>query len=404
MWIEHTFIVVLLFLILQLSSCSENMNPKALSSAVATFSAKFINELDKTKSSVSSPLSAEFVLALIALGTSGKAHEELLSSLGFPDDNTIRSAFTRVSSMLKSIKGVTLDVANKVYVMEGGYDLQAPIKEDAVNIFDAAFEIVNFAENVKAANIINSWVEGKTNKRIKDLIQPDDLNAYSRLVLVNAIYFKGTWKTKFDVNNTSNQPFYLSKSSTIDIPMMYREDNYKFGFSEELQAQLLQMDYIGDEASMLIVLPNEVDGLNTVLEKLAAGHNLMSDVEKMHSNKVRVTIPKFKIETEIDLGNLLPKLGIKSIFNENNSGLTKLLNADEPLYVSKAIQKAFIEVNEEGAEAAAATVGAVRMRRCAPQHHEFVANRPALWCILVGGQIMVGATYRPTETPRRDEL
>ncbi|CAH0747451.1 unnamed protein product [Diatraea saccharalis] len=357
------------------------MDAKALPSAIARFSAKFVNELDKSKSVVSSPLSAEFVLALLTLGTTDEAHNELLTSLGIPDDDSIRSSFSSISSKFRSIKGVTLNVANKVYVMDGGYDLQPQLKEDAVKVFDAAFEKVDFSDSGHAASLINAWVEDKTNKRIKDLISPDDLDSSSRLVLVNAIYFKGTWKKQFQPQNTMDQPFYVTPTTTVDVPMMYKEDNYKFGNSVELKSLLLEMPYIDNEASMLIVLPEELDGLDSVLQKLAAGHDLFADVANMFDTKVQVTIPKFKIETEIDLGDLLPKIGIKKIFDKTNSGLTKILNVDEPLYVSKGIQKAFIEVNEEGAEAAAAT-GMVVMMRCAMPSPTFYANRPFLFLLL----------------------
>ncbi|KPJ19238.1 Neuroserpin [Papilio machaon] len=115
----------------------------------------------------------------------------------------------------------------------------------------------------------------------------------------------------------------------------------------------------------------------------------------MFNTKVQVTIPKFKIETEIDLCDLLPKLGIKAIFDSNNSGLTKVLNTDEKLYVSKAVQKAFIEVNEEGAEAAAATAIKVRNKRSLSSPRVFRASHRALWCVLVADRITFMAAYRP---------
>ncbi|CAH2990005.1 unnamed protein product [Chilo suppressalis] len=386
------------FLVLYSNRYKADMDAKALSSAIARFSAKFLNELDKTKSVVSSPLSAEFVLALLALGTTDKAHDELLTTLGISDDDSIRSSFASVSSKFKTIKGVTLDVANKVYVMEGGYDLQPQLKEDAVKVFDAAFEKVDFCNSAHAANLINTWVEDKTNKRIKDLITADDLDSYTRLVLINAIYFKGTWKNQFNKSNTMDQPFYVTASTTIDVPMMYKEDSFRYGISEKLKAQLLEMPYIDNEASMLIVLPEEKDGLDSMLQTLADGHDLLEDVAaNMFHTKVQVTIPKFKIETEIDLGVLLPKMGIKQIFNKDDSGLTKILNANEPLYVSKGIQKAFIEVNEEGAEAAAATAMAVAMCLSLvmePPTPVFHADHPFLAVILVNKAPVFFAVYR----------
>nr|AAV91429.1 serpin 2 [Lonomia obliqua] len=370
-----------LLLAIQINTSRVDMDAKALSSAVAKFSAKFCNELNKFESVVSSPLSAEYLLALLALGTTGQAHTELLTSLEIPDDDSIRPAFSEASSKFKSIQGITLNVANKVYLKEGPYELNPELKEDAVKVFDASFEKLNFNDGPGSANIINKWVESKTNDRIKDLLSSDSINGDTRLVLVNALYFKGMWKSQFSKSNTMDQPFHIDANTTVDVPMMYKEDNYKYAECPGLQAQILEMEYMGGQASMIIVLPNEIEGLNGIMQKLAEGYDLMSELNKLYSTKVQVTIPKFKIETEIDLMEILPKIGINAIFQRGNSGLTKILDNNEPLYVSKAVQKAFIEVNEEGAEAAAAT-GVVIMLRCArPPTPRFRADRPFLYLL-----------------------
>ncbi|XP_023934463.2 antichymotrypsin-2 isoform X2 [Bicyclus anynana] len=398
MWIRASLCISVVFAAVQ--TVKSNMDAKALSSSIAQFSAKFCNELDKTKNVVSSPLSAEFVLALVALGTEGQAHSELLTSLGIPSDEAIRSGFSSVSQKLKSVKGITLDIANKVYIKDGGYDLNEELKVDAVKVFDAGLEKVNFDDGAAAANTINQWVESKTNKKIKELISSDCLNQDTRLVLVNALYFKGQWSNQFDPNNTIEQPFHINEDTTVDVPMMYREGDYWYGESEELGVQLLRINYVGNEASMLILLPNEINGLNGVLDKLAGGYDLLAELDKMYETKVQVSIPKFKIETEIDLGELLPKLGIKQIFCRGDSGLTKMLNVPESIFVSKAVQKAFIEVNEEGAEAAAAT--GMMFMLCSAMINEppvprFIADRPFFAAIVTDDTIHFAATYRGIE-------
>ncbi|CAB3237190.1 unnamed protein product [Arctia plantaginis] len=343
-------------------------------------------ELKKDKNVISSPLSAEFLLALLALGTTGPAHSELLTSLGFPDDDSIRSLFSTLTSKVKSLKGVTLSIANKVYIQDGEYDLDTKVKEDAVAIFDSEMEKVNFSDTVSVVSNVNEWVEKKTNNKIKNLLSTSDVGSSTRLVLVNAIYFKGTWKDQFNPSGTMKHPFYVNAVTTVEVPMMFKQFDYPYGLSEELQAQLLDIPYIDEEASMLIVLPEEMEGLNDIMVKLAAGYDLFADVEKMHKTTVRVTIPKFKIETTIDLKILLPELGISTIFNSRNSGITKLLNTDEGFYVSSAVQKAFIEVNEEGAEAAAATKMAIKKRK-APRYREFQADRPYLYLLLSADRV-----------------
>ncbi|XP_050665406.1 antichymotrypsin-2-like isoform X2 [Leptidea sinapis] len=357
-----------------------NMDSKALSTSIAKFSAKFCNQLEKT-SVVSSPLSAEYLLALLALGSEDPAHSELLKSLGLPDDDAVRTSFTSFANKLKSIKGITLNIANKVYIQEGDYDLSPALKNDAVKVFDAGLEKMDFTDS-SAAGLINKWVESKTNERIKDLLSPDSLNSDTRLVLVNALYFKGTWVNQFDPIHTMDQAFHIDANTTVDVPMMFIEEEFLYGEDPAINAQFLQMHYAGEEASMLIVLPREVDGVDDLLTHLADGYDLVGQLDKLHRVKVKVTIPKFKIETEIDLKSLLPKMGVEAIFDPHNSGINKLLDNGEMLHVSKAVQKAFIEVNEEGAEAAAATAGGL-VPLSEELTEEFVADHPFIAIINV---------------------
>ncbi|XP_030028024.2 serine protease inhibitor 3/4 [Manduca sexta] len=377
------------------------MNAKALSSAVAKFSAKFCNELDKSKSVVSSPLSAEYLLALLALGAMEPAHSELLTALDIPDNDSIRSSFGAVSAKLKGIKGVTFNVANKIYIKDGSYELVPELKEDAEKVFDAEFEKVDFDNTVGAAELINQWVENKTNEKIKDLFSSDSFNADTRLVLVNALYFMGNWKNQFDAMDTIERPFHIDTQSSVNIPMMSQEGKFKYGESSDLQARLLEMRYEGGDASMVIVLPNEIDGLDGVMQKLTDGYDLMSELEKMRITKVKVILPKFKIETEIDLKEVLPQLGIKAIFGHGDFGLNKILNTGEPLYVSKAVQKVYIDVNEAGAKAAAATGMSVAVFHSAIIGEEmmpyFTADHPFLAVIIIAGTPFLFARHRSNE-------
>ncbi|KAI5632542.1 serpin (serine protease inhibitor) domain-containing protein [Phthorimaea operculella] len=335
---------------------------------------------------LSSPLSAEYLLALIALGADEPSHSELLTALGFPNKDSIRSGFSSVSSKLRSLKGVTLNVANRVYVKEGPYQLEPGLLKDATNVFDAVIEKMDFSQSAAAANTINQWVEKQTNNKIKDLLSPDCFNDLTRLVLVNALYFKGTWKSQFNPHHTRPEDFHVDANTKVQVPMMFKKDDFKYGESDALGVQLLEMNYEGDQASMVIILPREIEGLNGVLQKLADGYDLMAELDKMFKTKVEVSLPKFKIETEIDLNELLPKIGIKSIFDQSNSGLNNLLSPPEALFVSKAIQKAFIEVNEEGAEAAAATAMVVGFYSAMVEldpPKSFVADRPFVVAIYV---------------------
>ncbi|KAI5632541.1 serpin (serine protease inhibitor) domain-containing protein [Phthorimaea operculella] len=369
------------------------MDSEDVSSVICKFAAKFCNEVEKGKSVVSSPLSAEYLLALTALGASEPSHSELLTALGFRNKDEIRSAFSSVSSKLRSLKTVTLNAANRVYVNEGPYQLEPCLLDDATKVFDAGIEKIDFKQSNAAATTINQWVEQQTNHKIKDLFSSDSFNDDTQLVLVNAIYFKGTWMNKFNPSLTKLQDFHIDSKTTIKVPMMHNYEDYRYRESEALGAELLQMYYLNYEASMVIILPKEIEGLNGVLQKLSDGVDLMTEL-RMTRRKVEVSLPKFKIETVINLNDLLPKIGIKSIFSKNNSGLDNMLSPSKPLYVSTAVQRAFIEVNEEGAEAAAATGVRYELLRAAPPPRRFTADRPFLAAIFVAGVPYFVAAFR----------
>ncbi|XP_073953658.1 leukocyte elastase inhibitor-like [Choristoneura fumiferana] len=165
---------------------------------------------------------------------------------------------------------------------------------------------------------------------------------------------------------------------------------FNFGISEQIKARLLQINYEGNEASMVIVLPDEVEGLGSVLQKLASGHNIMDDIEKMSPKQyLDIAIPKFKVETTINLKELLPKLGVKSIFDKNTSEMCMLASDEEnaKLFVSKAIQKAFIVVDEKGSEAGCC-ISMILTKCSAIPNKNFIADRAFLY-LLIAHQIPI---------------
>ncbi|XP_073954086.1 serine protease inhibitor 3/4-like isoform X1 [Choristoneura fumiferana] len=369
---------------------------RQVSYSVANFAAKFCNELGTDKTSICSPLSAEIMLALLALGCKNQSHDELLKALDMTDDDAIRSSYGFLTSTLKSVQDAALNVANKerkpddkyannifqfsldqldfignesaaaninnwvlnvankVYLKKGG-ELKPDIEKDARNVFQSSLDQLDFIEKEAAAATINNWVAQQTNNKIKDIVSPDMMSEDTRVVLVNAIYFQGLWVKPFYASATKNRSFRVNERTTIQVPMMSLTETYfDYGVSKELKAKLLRMKYQGGQASMVIVLPDEVEGLKSVLQKLASGHNIMTDIESMRSTDLDIVIPKFKVETTIDLKKLLPNLGIKSIFDAKNADID-MLKSNEKLFVSDAIQKALIIVDENGTKAAACT-------------------------------------------------
>ncbi|NP_001166850.1 antitrypsin isoform 3 precursor [Bombyx mori] len=320
------------------------------------FTARMFTEVVKNNPGKSIVLSAFSVLpplAQLALASDGETHEELLKAIGFPDDDAIRTEFASKSRDLRSIKGVELKMANKVYVHDGG-KLDENFAVVSRDVFNSDVQNIDFSKNTVAAKSINDWVEENTNNRIKDLVNPDSLSSATAAVLVNAIYFKGAWSSKFDERLTSDRDFYVSKDKTIKVPMMYKRGDYKYGESAVLNAQLIEIPYKGDQSSLIVVLPKDKDGITQLQEALKDPKTLETAQQSMYSTEVDLYLPKFKIETETNLKDVLSNMNVNKIFN-NDAQITRLLKG-ESLSVSEAIQKAFIEINEEGAEAAAANV------------------------------------------------
>uniref|UniRef100_A0A2C9GU67 Serine protease inhibitor (serpin) 10 n=1 Tax=Anopheles culicifacies TaxID=139723 RepID=A0A2C9GU67_9DIPT len=327
---------------------------------------------------VISPFSIGACLSLAAMGAGGLTADEMYSVLeyGTPKEKqTVASNYARLMARLATDS--TVNVANKIYVMQN-YAVKSTFNEIATGSFRSEAETVNFADSVVAAKKINGWVEDKTNNKIKDLISPDALDELSRMVLVNAVHFKGTWTYQFDPSLTRPFPFWLNDTESRDVPMMNIKKHFAYNNFEQLGFAALELPYSGSDMTMMILLPNERTGLAALEEKLPS-LNLAELATQMHNQEVEVFLPKFKVEFSRDLNDDLTALGMGRMFSDA-AEFPDLLEQNEPLKVSKVVHKAFIEVNEEGTEAAAAT-GMIMMMRCMPMHPYFTVDHPFLYVL-----------------------
>ncbi|XP_055630061.1 serine protease inhibitor 42Dd-like isoform X4 [Toxorhynchites rutilus septentrionalis] len=309
---------------------------------------------NETKNVIISPFSISTCLSFAAMGAAGETAKEMLSVMQYDiaaGKETIANNFGKIIAGLDGNN--SLKIANKIYVMER-YQVKPSFGEIATKNFRSEVDTVNFVQNVETARTINQWVEQKTNDKIKDLISPDCLDGMTRMVLINAIHFKGTWTHQFNPENTRPMPFWISPNESTDVPMMNTKKHFKYGIFDELGLAALELTYVNNDISMLILLPHERDGLGQLEENLL-NLNISDMLTKMRSQEVELSLPKFKIEFNVDLQETLEKLGMAGIFSDS-ADFSELLVQKDPLQVSKVVHKAFIEVNEEGAEAAAATV------------------------------------------------
>ncbi|PZC85282.1 hypothetical protein B5X24_HaOG200648 [Helicoverpa armigera] len=348
------------------------------------FTAKMFQKVVKLnpgKSMVMSAFSVLSPLAQLALASEGDSHDEILRAIGLPNDTVTKQVFLDSNKELRSLSSVELKLANRVYVREGG-ELNPEYAAVSRDVFNSDVKNVDFAKNTEAAKEINTWVEEATNNRIKDLVSPNSLNADTAVVLVNAIYFKGKWVSQFSKEDTKDRDFSVSKDKTISLPTMKQSAYFNYGESQELDAKLLEMPYEGDKSSLLIVLPNEIDGLDSLLNKLKDPAVLRKAVDSMYNAKVDVSMPKFKIETKIDLADVLKKMSIEKLFTPGQARLDKLLKESQNLFVSGATQKAYIDVNEEGAEAAAANDVSLDDRAAFRSSIELIVDHPFVFMML----------------------
>nr|XP_026485750.1 alaserpin-like isoform X2 [Vanessa tameamea] len=346
------------FLSIAVSAMAEQDVDQILQDGNNKFTANMFNEVVKANKEKSIVLSAYSVmppLAQLALASVGESHDELLNAIGMPNDNVTKAAFSFANSKLRSTKGVTLQTASKIYVAQN-YELNNEFAAVSRDTFGSEVKNVDFSKNTEVAAEVNAWVEDQTNHRIKDLVDPASLTSDTRALLVNAIYFKGTWKIPFQTFATKDRDFHVTKNKVVQVPTMYNKDTYSYTESIELNAQILEIPYEGDEASCVFVLPREIDGINELAEKLKDPTVLDKAMSNMREIEVEVYLPKFKIETTTDLKDILQKMDVQRLFSPKTARLDNLLKHTSNLYIDSALQKAFIEINEEGAEAAAANV------------------------------------------------
>lgn len=332
-----------------------------------------------------SPYSISTALAMTYEGARGQTADEIRSVFYLPsDDNIRRSYFLESYNQLnKENTEYELKTANALWAQED-YQFLDEYKEVIEEYYGGKTTNVDFVdETEEARNIINNWVEDKTNNKIKDLIPPGVLDRFTRLVLTNAIYFKGAWVNQFDEADTKDEDFAINNGDIVKIPMMRLVDkDVEFNYGEDDEIQILELPYEGYELSMIILLPKE-DKLEEIENSIRFGK--LSELKGiLNKQKVNIYVPKFKFETKYFMKETLSDMGMPTAFSNSAdfTGMEYDPNAD--LKIDNVIHQAFVEVNEEGTEAAAATAVIMRMIDSVdsePRIPTFRADHPFIFII-----------------------
>ncbi|XP_018788510.1 PREDICTED: serine protease inhibitor 42Dd-like isoform X2 [Bactrocera latifrons] len=354
------------------------------------FAADIFQALAQTRAQqnvVFSPASVQSCLALAFLGAEGETAQQLRSGLRLPavlDKPSIAADYAAFlqKNFHKSANAAEdtpkLRMANRVYVNES-LELSAKFNELAKISFESEAVPTKFADASNAVQTINTWVEHETEGKIMNLLQPDAVNAETSAILVNAIYFKAKWLHPFSAFSTSDHEFRMSDGQTSTVPMMYGDERVKYGELADLDAKAIELPYKNSDLSMLVLLPNKVDGLAALEQKLTnADLNLV--VERMRGADVDIILPKFRIEFEVDLKQPLQQLGMVNMFS-GSADFSSLFASGPQQRVDDVKHKAFLDVNEAGSEAAAATFMKIVPMSLNLSQKVFKADHPFVFAI-----------------------
>jgi serpin B len=351
---------------------------------------------EKDGNLICSPYSASAALAMTAAGAKGDTAAQMAQVLHLPDGpDKAAGPFGALTQQVAAAngKGCQLRIANSLFGQQNlGWDNK--FLELTKSSFAAGLQPVDFSKPEEARKTINQWVEQQTQEKIKDLMPPSAVTPDTRLVLVNAVYFKGDWAAKFSPKMTAEGDFHTADGKAVKAPLMHQTGRFRLAGDDSMQA--LELPYQGDRLSMVVLLPRKADGLAEA-EKGLTGAGLTGWLEKLkHESEVRVTLPKFKVTSDFDLIPPLKALGMTKPFGgeADFSGMA----SGEKLMITAVVQKAFVEVNEEGTEAAAATGVSVSRGAIGSSMPEFKADHPFLFVIRdnqTGTVLFIGRVTNP---------
>ncbi|MBI5725478.1 MAG: serpin family protein [Planctomycetes bacterium] len=397
----------------QRAAKENKMDPKkyaAVTDANTAFGLSLYGKLaEKEKGNIFfSPASIHVAVSMAFAGARGATAQQMAKVMGL--DGKPEEIFPAFQELLKAFNSAGKDHEGKpVYQLsmvnrlwgKNGY----PFKEDYLELAKKDFlsDIIglNFSDEPAARKTINDWVAEQTKDKIKNLIPPGVIDNMTRLIITNAVYFKANWAEKFNKEVTKDGDFFAQPEKPVKVRMMRQE--HRFGYAETDDLQVLEMPYKNHELSMAILLPKKADGL-AAMEKSLSADSVKKLMEQAKPAQVDVTLPKFKFESSFSLGDMLKAMGMTAAFGPSVADFTGIADVkNEPLYISAVLHKAFVAVDEEGTEAAAAT--AVLMAAgCAPMQPEkpkvFKADHPFVFMIrhaATGEILFMGRIADPTK-------
>lgn len=351
-----------------------------------------------------SPFSATSALSMTLAGAEGNTETEMLDALRITlDEPTWHEQLGALTRDLSGDldRGYTLHIANRLFG-QAGYPFEQDFLDICSTDYAAPLEEWNFAADPDGGREhVNDWVFDQTEERIDDLLPAGSVSSDTRLVLANAIYFLADWATPFDRDLTYDGSFTRPDGSDVTVPMMvldtesYEETGLQFGYLGN--ADVVRLPYADEEVSMVLIVPRETDGLAAVEASLDAA-TWQTAIDSLSNTDGTIVMPRVEMEFEADLVPVMRAMGMSDAFDPNLADLTGIADTDEGnLYIGGIFHKAFVSIDEEGTEAAAATAVVVDVETAAGSY--VVADHPYLFAIqddLTGALLFIGRVTDPS--------
>ncbi|XP_073674075.1 glia-derived nexin [Garra rufa] len=327
---------------------------------------------------VVSPHGVASILGMLLPGVHGDTRRQLLTGLKYKKTGPYKMLRKLHKALTTKSNADIVTIANALFPNEG-FSMKEEFLTANKENFMCESQTIDYSDPEKAAETINEWVKNSTKGHIPSLVKADMFDPLTRLVAVNSIYFKGLWKSRFLAQNTKPRSFTAGDGKTYKVPMMSQLSVFNIGQAstpEGLKYTVIELPYHGNRMSMFIALPSEeATPLSAILPHISTA-TVQSWTKQLNQRRMRLLIPKFTAEEEVDLKAPLTAMGIKDIFSETKADFRHL--SSESVYVSKALQKAKIEVNEDGTKASAATTAILHARSSPPW---VTVDRPFLFLI-----------------------
>ncbi|XP_032007982.1 serpin-like protein HMSD isoform X1 [Hylobates moloch] len=359
----------------------------ALSEANGTFALNLLKKLGENNSNnmFFSPLSMSSALAMVFMGAKGNTAAQMSQALCFSkirgEDGDINQGF---QSLLVAINRTdtkyVLRTANGLFG-EKSYDFLTGFTDSCGKFYQAKIKQLDFVNDTeKSTTHVNSWVADKTKGKITEVLSPHSVDSLTKLILVNAIYFKGSWNSPFEQHKTREMPFKISKNKEKPVQMMFQKSTFQMTYAKEILTKILLLPYVGEELNMIIMLPDENTDLKTVEKELSYERFIEWTMpDKMRKREMEIFLPRFKLEENYNMEHVLHSMGMVDAFEQGRADFSGM-SSKKGLYLSKAMHKSFVEINEEGTEAAAATTLEITLL-CGRCPLRFCADHPFLFFI-----------------------